>query len=160
MDYWILYHLYIILCSAYPALIVISSNQNEFLVTFDLLPSVKENNQWQLLGERKLWGAATNSDLTIYLLCHLGVEVQFRRFTARYTALKHLVVYLWSVPHAVAAENISGKETIIISFPHMTLLKSTILRQPLFIQTGALMGPIRNSGVQMARVGRIKYKYH
>lgn len=44
-------------------------------------------------------------------------------------------------------------------FPHMKLLNSTILHQPLFIQTGALMSPIQNSRVQMAAAGRIKYKY-
>lgn len=78
---------------------------------------MKENHQWQLLGVQKLWGAVTNSDLTIYSFCHLGVELQLRRFIAKSTALKHLVVYLWSGPHAVAAENIFRKETIIISFP-------------------------------------------
>lgn len=64
-----------------------------------------------------MWGAVTNSDLTIYSICHPGVELQLRRFIAEYTVLKHLVVYLWSGPHAVVAENISRKETITISFP-------------------------------------------
>ncbi len=70
-----------------------------------------------MLREQKLWGAVTNSDLTIYPFCHSGVELQLRRFMGESTALKHLVVYLWSVPHAVTAENISETETIIISFP-------------------------------------------
>lgn len=42
------------------------------------------------------------------------------------------------------------------SFPHMTLLNSTMLRQPLLIQTGALMSPLRNSTVQMAAVATNK----
>lgn len=63
-----------------------------------------------------MWGAVTNSDLTIYSFCHPGAELQLRRFIAKSMALKHLAVYLWSGPHAVTAVNISRKETITISF--------------------------------------------
>lgn len=77
---------------------------------------IKENHQWWLLGKQKLWGAVTNSDLTVYSTRHLGVELQLRRLIAETMALKHLVVYLWIGLHAVAVENISRKEAITISF--------------------------------------------
>ena len=57
-----------------------------------------ENHQWRLLREQKLWAAVTNSDLTVYPLCHPrgGGEPPLRRFIGESTALKHLAVYLWS----------------------------------------------------------------
>lgn len=74
-----------------------------------------------------MWGAAQAVIWPYTCSVILGVELRLRTFIVDSQALKHLVVYQWSGPHAVAAENISSKKTIIIYFPHMTLLKSLIV---------------------------------
>lgn len=48
---------------------------------------------------------------------HSWVRSQLKGFVDKHMTPEHLVVYLWSKPHAVVVENMSRKETNTISFP-------------------------------------------
>lgn len=76
---------------------------------------VRKQHQWQLLGEQKLWGAATSTPLTVHPFSHSEAKLHLPRFIAESGAGKHLVAWLWRGPHAVPKT--IGKKTIIISYP-------------------------------------------
>lgn len=97
---------------------------------------VREQHQWQLLREQKLWGTATSAPLTVHPFSHSAAKLHLPRFIAESGAEKHLVAWLWRGAHTVPKNY--WEENNHHFLPCMALRNGAILQQPLFIPTGAL----------------------